>query len=226
MENRFSDLMNIVNEKDAERKQQDALDAEYQRLCKEYTIEKVSQSFFEGFAGFLGLGDKIGKQITMSAPKAVDPLSEDGSDGISYVSSITLLIKDRKFTEEIYFRHIPEYVPSTSIWAVRLPHGSGPIVYYGIEPESRLGEKMIQRYADDPDEILEEGKVKANCLAVINRNYTEPSSTGLFGSVAFAFRTTDREKYEYSDSLYRATDWFGFFEELLNLFKAKIAASE
>lgn len=40
MENRFSDLMNIVNEKDAERKQQDALDAEYERLCKEYTIEK------------------------------------------------------------------------------------------------------------------------------------------------------------------------------------------
>lgn len=221
MENRFSNLMNIVNEKDAERKQQDALDAEYERLCKEYTIEKVSQSFFEGFAGFLGLGDKIGKQITMSAPKAVDCFSKDGSDGVSYVSSITLLIKDRKFTEEIYFRHIPEYIPSTDIWTVDLHHGSGPVVYYSIEPESQLGKKTIQRYADDPDEID-----KATCLAVINRNYTEPSSTGLFGSVAFAFRTTDREKYEYSDSLYRTADWFGFFEELLNLFKEKIAASE
>lgn len=220
MENRFSDLMNIVNEKDAERKQQDALDAEYERLCKEYTIEKVSQSFFEGFAGFLGLGDKIGKQITMSAPKAVDCFSKDGSDGVSYVSSITLLIKDRKFTEEIYFRYIPEHILSTDNLAVLFHHGSGPVVYYGIEPESQLGEKMIQRYADNPDEIDE-----ANRLAVINRNYTEPSSTGLFSFYA-SFGTTDREKYEYSDSLYRTTDWFGFFEELLNLFKAKIAASE
>lgn len=156
----------------------------------------------------------------MSAPKAVDPLSEDGSDGVSYVSSITLLIKDRKFTEEIYFRYIPEHILSIANWAAPFRHGSGSVVYYGIEPESRLGEKMIQRYADNPNEIDE-----ANRLAVINRNYTEPSSTGLFSFYA-SFGTTDREKYEYSDSLYRTTDWFGFFEELLNLFKEKIAASE
>lgn len=222
MENRFSDLMNIVNEKDAERKQQDALDTEYERLCKEYTIEKVSQSFFEGFAEFLDLGDKIGKQITMSAPKAVDPLSEDGSDGVSYVSSITLLIKDRKFTEKIYFRYIPEHILSIANWAAPFRHGSGSVVYYGIEPESQLGKKMIQRYADDPDEIDE-----ANHLAIINRNYRKPSSTGFFGGGFYSsFNVTDREKYEYSDSLYRTTDWFGFFEELLNLFKEKIAASE